>query len=224
MDVKNMGADNTPQGQRSRATAAICSIIRDENPYLEEWTLYHLALGFERIYIYDNSDTLNALEWLKKKQVNNTIIQHGVHIHPFKRKDNKRQLKAFRNCIKIYGRNHEWIAFYDPDEFLVLKKHDHVVDMLMHHCRNGSLGINWLIFGTSNRTHYEGVPVTQRFQFHMGVDEHIKTIVKVSDYLGQKSAHWVQLSDPEMRRDTSGQSIKGSRLAGKFASSTLVHA
>ena len=86
--------------------------------------------------------------------------------------------------------------------------------MLRNHCHNGSLGINWVIFGTSNKTVYEDEPVTKRFQHHTGVDGHVKTIVKVSDYRGQKSAHWVQLPDPEMRRDTNGQWIKGPRYAG----------
>lgn len=204
-----------------KQTAAICSIIRDENRYLEEWTLYHLALGFDRIHIYDNSDTSAALRWLRDEQGNNTILQEGVLIHPFKNKANKRQLKAFRNCMKVYGKKHTWVAFLDPDEFLVLKKHDRVVDLLTHHCANGSLGINWVLFGTSNQTTYDDSPVTRRFQYHMGVDEHIKTIVKVSDYLGQQSAHWVKLADPTMRRDTNGKWIQGPKYSGKVGNDMI---
>lgn len=200
--------------QSTHETAAICSIVKDENRYLEEWTSYHLALGFERIYLYDNSDTSNAVHWLREDQANNTVIQKGVFVHRYKSKDNKRQIKGFQNCVNTFGRNHTWIALFDPDEFLVLKRDNNVVDMLRQHCHNGSLGINWVIFGTSNKTVYEDEPVTKRFQYHMGVDGHVKTIVKVSDYMGQKSAHWVKLPNPQMRRDTSGQWIKGPRYAG----------
>jgi hypothetical protein len=203
------------QGNRTeKPSAAICTIIRGENRYLEEWTLYHLALGFERIYIYDNSDTSSAERWLRKEQANNTIIQNGVHVHIFKSKNKRRQPKAFRDCTQRFGKNHTWVGYYDPDEFLVLKKHDHVVDLLTHHCGNGSLGINWVIFGTSNQTEYDDAPVTKRFQYHTGVDKHVKTIVKVSDYNGQRSAHWVNLEDPKQRRDTNGEWIKGPRYAG----------
>jgi len=45
----------------------------------------------------------------------------------------KRQLNSYHDCIKRFGRPngaHRWIALFDPDEFLVLKKHDSVVDFL----------------------------------------------------------------------------------------------
>lgn len=197
----------------NHTSAAICSIVRDENRYLEEWALYHLALGFEKIYLYDNSDHGSATTWLQM-QDQNSILQQGVHVHPFPTKDGKRQLKAFRDCIGRFGRFHTWMALYDPDEFLVLKQHATVVDMLSELCPNGSLGINWVIFGTHNVTTFVDGPVTQRFQYHTGVDAHVKTIVKVKDYQGQKSAHWVQLKDVQTRRDTHGNWIKGKRLAG----------
>lgn len=198
-------------------SAAICTIVRDENKYLEEWAMFHLALGFEKIYLYDNSDHGSAGTWLQNTvaRTNNTILEQGVHVHPFPTKDNKRQLKAFRGCIEKFGIHHTWVALYDPDEFLVLKKHENIVDFLDQHCPNGSLGINWVIFGTSNETVYDpSIPVTKRFQLHTGVDGHVKTIVKVADYKGQKSAHWVQLADPKMRKDTNGNWIKGQRFAG----------
>lgn len=36
--------------------SAICSIARNENEYLDEWVTYHLNLGFDHIFIYDNNN------------------------------------------------------------------------------------------------------------------------------------------------------------------------
>ncbi len=36
--------------------SAICAISRNENNYLEEWITYHLHLGFNHIFIYDNNN------------------------------------------------------------------------------------------------------------------------------------------------------------------------
>ena len=37
-------------------TTALCAIARHEEDYLAEWIDYHLALGFDHIFIYDNDD------------------------------------------------------------------------------------------------------------------------------------------------------------------------
>ena len=35
---------------------AICCIAKNENYYINDWVKYHLDLGFDHIYIYDNND------------------------------------------------------------------------------------------------------------------------------------------------------------------------
>lgn len=189
-------------------SAAICSIVKDENKYLEEWLLYHLALGFERIYLYDNSDNSSAKIWLREYHETNTFQE--VHVHDYPTNKKRRQVEAYKSCIETYGVNHTWVALFDPDEFLVLKTYDHVSDFLSYHCQNGSVSINWLTFGTGNNTRYVDAPVTQRFQYHSGVEEGtVKTIVRVSDYVGQSSPHWVYLKNESTRHDTHGEWIRG---------------
>ena len=48
------------------AGPVIVAIAKFEQDYIEEWVLYHLALGFERIYLYDNEDTPIYSKILKK--------------------------------------------------------------------------------------------------------------------------------------------------------------
>ena len=35
--------------------AIVCAIAKDEDPFLKEWVVYHLILGFDHIIIYDNN-------------------------------------------------------------------------------------------------------------------------------------------------------------------------
>ena len=36
--------------------SAVCAVARNENAYLLEWIDYHLNLGFDKIFLYDNND------------------------------------------------------------------------------------------------------------------------------------------------------------------------
>ena len=34
---------------------SICLLTKDENKYLKEWVQYHLSIGIDHFYIYDNN-------------------------------------------------------------------------------------------------------------------------------------------------------------------------
>mmetsp|Transcript_61463 Transcript_61463/g.150422 ORF Transcript_61463/g.150422 Transcript_61463/m.150422 type:complete len:547 (+) Transcript_61463:263-1903(+) len=211
-------------GERS---VAICAIMKDEELYLEEWFLYYLALGVDRIYIYNDSDNSTKLEDFVKSLVGTTdegendtrrntteglLPEDFVTIFNLKRVGSRtRQIRAYRNCMRRYVRpnNHTWAGFLDPDEFLVLRKHKTLKDFLSEKAPEGSVSINWVDFGTSNETSYRPRPVTQRFQYHMGTQWTVKTFVKAEDYKDRQSPHWVHLRDNNMRRDPDGVWIRG---------------
>ena len=46
-------------------TAAICAVVKDEDRYLEEWLLYHLGIGFDHIYMYDDSPNTTTVRWVQ---------------------------------------------------------------------------------------------------------------------------------------------------------------
>jgi len=194
----------------SNRTAAMCIMVKDEERYLKEWILYHLGLGFDHVYIYDNSNVTNKVQtWLKQQQL--SYLNEKTTIHPFHNKYVKsRQVMANMNCVKKHKDKYTWIAFFDVDEFLVLYKHETVVELLEEHlCCNGSLGINWINFGTSNHTSSSSMPVTQRFLYSYEKPGHIKTIVYTPDFISMRSPHWAALRDNDQRWDTDGNFIRG---------------
>ena len=219
-------------GLNQQGTAIICAMARDEVQYLDEWVSYHLAIGFAHIVIWDNSDVGTAIQWWKNTTTGTDMMiqKDRVTIVPFPTKNDHRQLKAYRKCVRshVKRQNHTWVAFLDVDEYLVLKSKatttnnrsdfdpPNVSEFLAKYCPGGSLGINWLVFGTSNQTTYSPLPLTYRFQYHSGVDDHIKSIVKVSDLRAIDSVHWMKLQNDTMRHDTNGNWIPGAQQSSTY--------
>ena len=112
---------------------------------------------------------------------------------------------AYEQCIRQDAANETFAALIDIDEFVVLKKHDNVVDFMVQHCdiECGQLSLNWVPMGTSNETRYRPLPVVKRNVNHHTVPAQfrvVKAIVRptyVDDYMDWshtvmlKRGHWV---------------------------------
>ena len=148
--------------------AVVCAIAFEEELYIDEWIKYNLALGFSHIYIYDNSDT-NILK--SKQSTNVTIIDFP----------GDKQMLTSRNIFLLqYKNKHKWVAHIDIDEFIVLKKHNNIIDFLNEYDDCDSIAINWLMFGTSNEINYRDEPITSRFRYcAREIDIHYKCISKL---------------------------------------------
>lgn len=159
-------------------TAVICAIALNEEKYIDEWIKYHIALGFQHIYIYDNSIDYS----LKSKESSIVTVIHFP--------GPQRQLEAYDIFVTSYKSKHKWAAFMDCDEFIVLKKHKNIIDFLNEYDEFSGVGLNWLFFGTANQLSYRDEPVTKRFQLcSTGLDSQIKCIVKISNIYKYTTPH-----------------------------------
>ncbi len=119
---------------------SLCLIIKDENPYLKEWLDYHILLGIDHFWIYDNESqepVVNAIpEYIKKGWVTvNPIRGKGM------------QLYAYDHCIQTYGYLTKWIGFIDTDEFLVPKTTKTIPEFLVDFEDFGGLAVSSVFFG-----------------------------------------------------------------------------
>ena len=192
-------------------TVAICAIQKGAMSFIDEWIDYNLAIGFDKIYLYDNSPDFELQEWHKEKNYTHVDITH----FPGKVK----QLPAYDDCIeRIKGEvegekpKHKWIAFIDLDEFIVLKKHETILQLLQEKCdgeRIGGLALNWYLFGYNNQTKYRPLPLTKRFQMRANeTDDHVKVILR-TDQIGNggsfKNPHSYRYKNWSLTFDTSGR-------------------
>jgi len=182
--------------------ASVCVIAKQEELYIDEWLQYQLKLGFTRIYVYDNNDDNSLEAHLAQRYPAVTVIHFPGPVM---------QMHAYNHCIQTFGSRHTWMAFIDMDEFIVLRKHRTIVDLLREHCASGALCLNWFMFGSSHLKEYDPNPVTQRFLFReTTLNEHVKTIAKTSDLVSMVNPHYASLRENTYAHDPSGQTVHAS--------------
>jgi hypothetical protein len=188
-------------------SVAICAIQKGGQPYLEEWIDYNHLIGFDKIYLYDNSNDYELQNWTYNPLQNVNMLD----IVPFP--GLKKQLSAYHHCAARIKREqlHTWVAFLDLDEFLVLHQHQYIFELIedvmikqrqqndpsnQHHIIIGGIAINWYIFDYNNHTEYKPLPLTYRFQRRdLHVNQHVKTVVNIAQYQNPTDPHSFQYRD-----------------------------
>ena len=142
---------------------ALCAILRTENRYLAEWLDYHLALGFDHIYLCDNAQDGEE----RAEEIVNADPKYKdvVTIYPyFNRK--AQQVKAYTECYRERNLEFDWMAFLDIDEFLTFSNkstysniHDYLHDMK----DADEVLLNWMTFGDNGWVNDNGQSVLKRF-------------------------------------------------------------
>ena len=86
----------------------LCCIAKHEQRYIQEWIDYHLRIGFTAVKIYDNEDAQGTLDFVRRPNVQIVHFPGPV-----------KQMQAYTDCLN--ETSYDFIAFFDVDEFLVLK-------------------------------------------------------------------------------------------------------
>jgi len=145
---------------------ALVCIAKNEDNYIEEWLDYHRKLGFDHFFIYQNN-------WRFNKDF--------TDVTKFKFDGYLQQLKSYNHFISSNYWNWDWVAFFDVDEFLVLKKHNNIKDFLIDYNDFNAVGINWVYFGDNNLSEVTEWSVIKRFTMRQSNPYRaIKSIVRLS--------------------------------------------
>ena len=139
---QNLTPKGTPHYARLRPLPmkhhlVIAAIFKNENAYLEEWLEYHLLVGFDHFYLYDNEGS-DAVRELLAPYFRAGVVSH----HPFTwvngtRHDRPTRLGgrdknhvAFGHAVRHYRAEFDWIMKIDIDEFLVPLEGESIVDLV----------------------------------------------------------------------------------------------
>jgi len=187
----------------------IVCIAKLEQDYIEEFVRYHLAIGFNKIYIYDNED-VPTYEKLLEKYLNNINV---IHL-PFNNYCKGVQYIALDHFIKNYmykdGITH--IAHIDIDEFIVLKKHNNITEFINEYIKDdcAGIGMNWRFFGSSGHTEKSNIPTTIRFTMcEEKGNMHIKTLFNVNHFVSYIECHSIRTKPNFHIKSTNGSIIVG---------------
>jgi hypothetical protein len=146
---------------------ALTVIAKMEDQYIKEWIEYNLKLGFDRIFIYEN-------DWTCK--VRNHKITKIPWNGPYQ------QQNAFTHFIQNYSDKYQWVAFFDVDEYLVLKRHKTIQEFIADFENDNGIAINLQTFGANgqiNRGEYPNSILKQFFKRSWEVSPYVKLIVKL---------------------------------------------
>ena len=144
--------------------SATC-IIKNEAEYMPEWLEYHLLVGFEKFYVYDNESTDNIKQILRP-YIDSGIVEYtywpGVAM----------QMPAYRDCIERHKGETFWLAVIDIDEFIVADS-GNIAKSLNTFENYAAVVLQWLVYGDNNIPKKEPGLVVERFTAHNSFD--IKT-------------------------------------------------
>jgi hypothetical protein len=116
--------------------SALVTIAKDEDRYIEEWLKYNVKLGFDDIFVYLN-------DW---KYVGE-YINSNIHFIDFP--GERMQNQCYNGFLESKSKDYDFVAFFDIDEFLVLKKHKTINDYLETQTNSDVIYVNWRLFGDS---------------------------------------------------------------------------
>jgi len=144
-----------------KVTLAACA--KNESPYLLEWVAHHKLLGFDRIIIYTNDNTDGSDELLAKMQKYGLIDWRPRTLT----KEQSPQHSAFAALSRELFANQKehggYLIWFDLDEFLVLKMHSTVKELLKYYNYPDGLFINWKHFGSAGEELYRPELTIKRF-------------------------------------------------------------
>ena len=135
-------------------------IAKGEAPYIEEWVMYHLFLGVDLIYLYDNEATPTYhLMFACNPRV------RVIYFPTTPRYTTGVQLMAQKDFMRHYNYLHKWAMLPNADEFIVLKHHHDVKDFAAQYIndRVPGVGLQWLMFGHNGNVHTADEPLSMRF-------------------------------------------------------------
>jgi len=162
---------------------------RDEKN-MKEWVTHHLLLRFDIIYIFDHKSKIplkNEFHNFSKR----VIIERIEMNNPVK-------LPLMTRAVKIAKRlGVDWMLYLDADEFLVLNHFMGVRHLLRNYNFAHSLGINWLMFGSSyHKKDPSGLLIENYTKSVQTIDQHVKTFVRPEYVTSVTNPHYFNVIFP----------------------------
>lgn len=177
--AENVSADPI----KSPYYACLCAIVKDEDAALLEWVQYHMGIGFEHLFLYDNGSRTSVAgllrEYVEHKLV--TVVDFPQRTH--------QQLCAYADSLRRFGPETVWMAYVDVDEFIVPKRVPCVREFLDGYRDYAALGVHWVMFGSNGHHQRPPEPVTMAYTTVIEKNNHIKVILQPAKTAGVGSPH-----------------------------------
>eukprot|EP00026_Physarum_polycephalum_P006101 Phypoly_transcript_06142.p1 GENE.Phypoly_transcript_06142~~Phypoly_transcript_06142.p1 ORF type:complete len:442 (+),score=55.82 Phypoly_transcript_06142:96-1328(+) len=165
-------------GIEEKYKVAICTKVKNEAKYIEEWLLYYwLILRVSHFYIYDDGSEDNL------EQILHPYINKGIVTYIFWNQNRtvdeelllpepqftKDQRFCIAHCTTNFKDSAQWLAFWDIDEFVYLPEgHENLPKLLDTYVAErewDNILIPWAVFGSSNHSEAPGGLVMNSYRW-----------------------------------------------------------
>ena len=157
----------------------ICTMIKDEHPYIREWALHNKALGFDKIVLYDDGSSHPYDD-----ELGDLMSEGFVEM----RKRTGDRLRRQSGAYNEFVRSAEWgdddyCAFIDVDEFIFFDEAEDVEDFMSYYAEFAGVGLSWKLYNANGHISApKGIPTpeayTREFEYF---EPRIKVIGRLKD-------------------------------------------
>lgn len=130
----------------------ICTVIKDEQEYLEDWIKYHLELGIDKIFILEDIDSTSH-KYITDKYIDNVEL---YTYDKFGFTEKQKQLTLLNTLLKYLKslKEFDWCFVIDADEYITLEnENEKLTDILDLFKDYSEVVIFWKNFGTNGHIH-----------------------------------------------------------------------
>jgi len=139
---------------------SVVAIMKNEGPYLKEWLDFHIMVGVNKFYLYDNDSSDNTTKILVP------YIRRGIVEYTYFPGE-KRQNPAYIDALNKFSDKTKWMAFIDLDEFIVPVQHKTITEFLRTLPENFALLVlTWVMYGSSGHKEKPRGMVIENYKYH----------------------------------------------------------
>ncbi len=122
---------------------SICAIFKNETLGLKEWIEYHILIGVDHFYLYNNFSDDDY------QSVLNPYIESGVVTLTEWPVPAPSQMAAYQDFYQKYRNETQWVAFIDLDEFICMREVDDIKEWIERFKKWPSVVAYWKQFGSN---------------------------------------------------------------------------
>ncbi len=150
---------------------AACLLFKDAASYMDEWLRFHLRVGVDHFYLYDN-DSMDDYESVVRPFVN------AGRVTLYRRPGPAQQLPVYQHCLREHRKDARWLTILDDDEFLFPAAASSLPEALSAYESYAGVAACWLLFGSNGHETRPSGSVTNNYRRRAAwADPHVKCVV-----------------------------------------------
>ena len=147
---------------------SVVAVLKDEAKNLREWLDFHIDVGVDHFYLYDNGST-DGTKIICESYDNVTYTYNTMDMC---------QMACYYNALTAYRDQSKWMAFIDLDEFLFSPSED-LKECLKDFEQFPGIAVNEVFFGSNgHETRPSGGVLRNYTKREKEINKHIKSIVQ----------------------------------------------